>query len=105
MAKIRSFAAVLKEFHEAKKSGQLFVLVVESSEDLFRIYLKSGEIYYVSYGSAIGQDALDIIEYYTLDNATFLEGSVAPAGAAAIKVQTQKFISLMDKADKKVRVP
>lgn len=105
MAKIRDFADMLKEFHEARKSGQLFVKVVESSEDLIRIYLKNGEIYYVSYGSAIGQDALDIIEYYTFDTATFVEGSAAPAGTAASKFQTEKFISLMRKADKSVRVP
>ncbi len=105
MAKIRSFADVLEELHEAKKSGQLFVKVVESSEDLIRIYLKNGEIHYVSYGSAIGQDALDIVEYYTFDNATFLEGSAAPAGTVASKFKTEKFISLMRKADKKVRVP
>jgi hypothetical protein len=105
MAKIRSFADVLRELHQAKKTGQLFVLVVESSEDLIRIYLKNGEICYISYGSAIGQDALDIIEYYTFDNATFLEGSAPPAGVAASKFPTMKFISLMEKADKKVRVP
>lgn len=105
MARIVSFSDLLKELHEGRKSGQLFVLVVESSEDLFRIYLKDGEIYYVSYGSAIGQDALEIVEYYNLDNATFLQGSAAPAGTAAMKVETRKFISLMEKADKKVRVP
>lgn len=105
MARIRSFADVLRELHAAKKSGQLFVLVVESSEDLIRIYLKNGEIYYVSYGSAIGQDALDIIEYYRFDNATFLEGSAPPAGAVASNFQAGKFISLMEKTDKKVRVP
>ncbi len=105
MARMRSFADVLRELHKAKKSGQLFVLVQESSEDLIRIYLKNGEIYYVSYGSATGQDALDIIEYYTFDNATFLEGSAPPAGVATSNFQTEKFIALMEKADKKVRVP
>jgi hypothetical protein len=105
MARIRGFADVLRELHETKKSGQLFVLVAQSSEDLIRIYLKNGEIYYVSYGSAIGQDALDIIEYYTFDNATFLEGSAPSAGVGALNLKTEKFISLMEKADKKVRVP
>lgn len=104
MARIIGFADLLKEFHDGRKTGQLFVLVLQSSEDLFRIYLKDGEIYYVSYGSAIGQDALDVIEYYTLDNATFLEGSAAPAGTSAMKLQMEKFISLMRKAHKTVRV-
>lgn len=105
MAKIRGFADVLRELHEAKKSGQLFVQVIESSEDLIRIYLKNGDIFYVSYGSATGQDALDIVEFYTFDNATFVEGSAPPPGVAASAFQTKKFISLMAKADKKVRVP
>jgi hypothetical protein len=105
MARIKGFADVLRELREARKSGQLFVLVAQSSEDLIRIYFKNGDIYYVSYGSAIGQDALDIIEYYTFDNATFLEGSAPSAGGSVLNFKTEKFISLMEKADKKVRVP
>lgn len=105
MAKVRGFSDVLRELHDARKSGQLFVNVVESSEDLIRIYLKNGKIYYFSYGSAIGQDAMDIVEYYTFGNATFLEGSAAPAGTIASTFGTEKFIAMMKKADKKVRVP
>ncbi len=105
MAKLRDFGDVLQEFHKAGKSGQLFVKVVQSSEDLIRIYLKKGEICYVSYGSAIGQDALDVVEYYTFDNATFIEGSAPLPGAAASSFQTDKFISSMRKAGKSVRVP
>ena len=105
MAKDRLLSDVLKELYDAKKTGQLFVMVMQSSEDLIRIYLKNGEIYYFSYGSAIGQDAMDIVEYYTFGNATFLEGSTAPAGTVASKFATPKFIEMMRKADKKVRVP
>lgn len=105
MAKVRSFADVLKELHDAKKSGSLFVNVVESSEDLIRIYIKNGEIFYMTYGSAIGQDCMDIIEYYTLGNATFFEGLAAPAGIVPSKFPTEKFIAIMRSADKTVRVP
>lgn len=105
MARERLFADVLQELSDAKKSGQLFVNVLQSSEDLIRIYLRNGEIYYFSYGSAIGQDAMDIVEYYTFGNATFLEGSVAPAGAVASQFPTKKFIAMMRKADKRVKVP
>ncbi len=104
MAKLRDFGDMLQEFHDARKNGQLFVKVVQSSEDLIRIYLRKGDIYYVSYGSAIGQDALDVVEYYTFDNATFVEGSAPPAGPAA-SFRTDKFISLMRKANKTVKVP
>lgn len=105
MAKYRGFADVLQELHDGKKSGQLLVNVMESSEDLVRIYLRNGELCYFSYGSAIGEDAMDIVEYYTLGNATFLEGSTPPAGTAAFKFRIEKFIDMMRKAEKKVRVP
>ncbi len=105
MARVKSFADLLQELYDDRNSGQLFVNVVESSEDLIRIYLKNGEIYYLSYGSAVGQDAMDIVEYYTFGNATFLEGSAAPAGTVASKFRMDKFISMMRKADKSVRVP
>lgn len=105
MAKSRMLADVLQELHDSRESGQLFVNVVESSEDLIRIYLKDGEIYCFSYGSAAGEDAMDIIEYYTLGNATFLSGSTPPAGTATSTLPTERFINMMRKADKKVRVP
>jgi hypothetical protein len=105
MARERLFADVLQELSDAKKIGQLFVNVEQSSEDLIRIYLKKGQIYYLSYGSAIGQDAMDILEYYSFGNATFLEGSGAPAGTAALQFPTKKFIAMMRKADKRVKVP
>ncbi len=104
MAQDRNFADVLQELHDAKKSGSLFITVLQSSEDLVRIYLKNGEIYHLTYGSAIGQDALDIIEYYTLRNVTFLEGLDAPAGTVPSKFATKKFIDTMRKTYRKVRV-
>jgi hypothetical protein len=105
MAKEMLFADLLRELYNVGKTGQLFVNVVQSSEDLIRIYMKNGEIYYFSYGSAVGQDAIDIVEYYTFGNATFLEGSVAPAGTVPSRFQMDKFIGKMRKAGKKVRVP
>jgi hypothetical protein len=104
MAQDRNFADVLQELYDARKSGSLFITVLQSSEDLVRIYLKNGEIYHLTYGSAIGQDALDIIEYYTLRNLTFLEGLEAPAGTVPAKFAIKKFIDTMRKADKRVRV-
>jgi intein-encoded DNA endonuclease-like protein len=105
MAKEQYLSDLTQELYNAKKNGALFINVKESSEDLIRIYFKNGDIYYVSYGSAIGQDAMDIIEFYTLANATYFEGITAPAGTAASKFSTVKFIESMKKAYKKVRVP
>ncbi len=105
MARDRFFSDVMQEIFDAKKSGALFVNVVESSEDLIRIYFKKGEIYYLSYGSAVGQDCMDIIEYYTWHNATFFENLEAPLGIAASKFPTKKFIAMIKDTHKKVRVP
>jgi hypothetical protein len=105
MATERFFSDVMQDIFDARKSGALFVNVVESSEDLIRIYFKNGEIYYLSYGSAIGQDCMDIIEYYTWRNATFFENFEAPAGSAASKFPTKKFIAMIKETHKKVRVP
>ena len=105
MAQDRFFGDLLQELYDARKSGSLFITVLQSSEDLVRIYIKNGEIYHLTYGSAIGQDALDIIEYYTLRNVTFLEGLEAPAGTVPAKFATKKFIDMMKKtSNKKVRV-
>ncbi len=105
MARERYFSDVLQELFDAKKSGSFFINVKESSEDLIRVYIKGGEIYNITYGSAIGQDAMDIVEYYTLQNATFFEGLAAPAGVSPLKLPMKKFIDMMRKANKKVRVP
>jgi hypothetical protein len=105
MATERYFSDVMQDIRDAKKTGALFVGIRESSEDLIRIYFKNGEIYYLSYGSAIGQDCMDIIEYYTWQNATFFEELTAPEGTVAAKFPTDKFIALMKKTYKKVRLP
>ena len=105
MARQRFFSDVMQELRDAKNSGALFLGVKESSEDLIRIYFKNGEIYYLSYGSAIGQDCMDIIEYYIWQNATFFDGVAAPAGTVASKFRTEKFIAMIKDTHKKVRVP
>lgn len=104
MARDRFFSDVMQELRDGKKSGALFVGVRESSEDLIRIFFKNGEIYYLSYGSAIGQDCIDIIEFYTWQNATFFDGLTAPADTVASKFPTDKFIAMMKTTHKKVRI-
>jgi hypothetical protein len=104
MASEEYLSDILQQFHKSRKNGALFINVVESSEDLIRIYFQNGEIYYVSYGSATGQDAVDIIEYYTLKNATFFDGATAPENVEILKLSTDKVISIMKNAYKKVRV-
>jgi len=105
MTEEKLFADVIQSLYEAKKNGALYVSMMEPSEDLFRIYFKNGEIYQIQYGSASGNDCLDIVEYYTLHRATFFEGIHAPERAPAMSLPPTKIIvSLLRRIDKKVRM-
>ncbi len=100
----RFFADVLKELHNQKKSGALYVSIVETSEDILRIYFEDGKIYHLRYGSAIGNDCLDILEYYNLYSATFFGGVKAPDTIAKGIPSTDQIISQLSKLNKKVKV-
>jgi len=100
----RLLADVLQDLHDQKKSGAIYVSIVETSEDLVRIFFRDGEIYYVRYGSAIGRDCLDILAYYNLWGATFFEGISAPKGAVSDIPKTEEIISMIRSLGKKVKV-
>ncbi len=104
MAQERLFAEVLQELHDGKKSGALYVSIVETSEDLVRIYFQNGDIYHIRYGSAVGNDCLDILEYYNLWGATFFEGIDAPGNAKSDLPETGKIIEKIGTLNKKVKV-
>jgi hypothetical protein len=105
MAEEKLFTDVIRDIYDAKKSGALYVSVVETSEDLFRIYFKDGEIYFMRYGSAAGNDCLEILEYYTLYSATFFDGIRAPEETRLINLPpTKVIISLFGKLNKKVKM-
>jgi hypothetical protein len=105
MAEEKLFADVIQGIYEAKKNGALYVSTVEASEDLFRVYFKNGEIYHIQYGSASGNDCLDIVEYYTLHSATFFEGIRAPERTPSMNLPPTKIIiALLRRLDKKVKV-
>lgn len=80
MARERAFGEVLRELHEARRTGALYVTITETSEDLFRIYFDQGEIMFMRYGSAQGKDCLDIVEFYTLASASWFESVEPPEG-------------------------
>lgn len=105
MPRDRYLAEVLQELADAKVTGAYFITMKQSSEDLFKIFTKSGELVAVTYGSAMGQDALDILEYYTLANGTFFKDITVPPGTAPLKVPMKKFIEMMRKARVMIRVP
>jgi hypothetical protein len=104
MAKEQLFADVLQELHERGKTGALYVSIVETSEDMVRIYFREGAIYHVRYGSAIGRDCLEILEFYNLWGATFFEGIDAPGGATSDLPNTKDIISRIRGHNQKVKV-
>ncbi|MDA8099006.1 MAG: DUF4388 domain-containing protein [Nitrospiraceae bacterium] len=91
------FGDLLQELHRNKKTGALYVSIAEKSEDMARFYFKNGEIYHLRYGSAIGNDCLEILEYYTLAGASFYEGFGAPDKPAENLPGTADIISRLGK--------
>jgi hypothetical protein len=47
------------------------------------MFFKNGNICHVRYGSAMGKDCLNILEYYNLVDATFFDGINAPVCTAS----------------------
>lgn len=102
-AEERLLGDVMLELYDKKKSGALYVSVVETSEDLIRIYFEKGEIYHLRYGTAIGNDCLDILEFYELYSATFFEGITAPDAPAKDLPPTRSIIARINGLNKKVK--
>jgi hypothetical protein len=96
------FADILQELHDGKKTGALYVRILETSEDLYRMFFKDGNICHVRYGSAVGRDCLDILEYYTLGGATYFDGINAPDRIATDLPDTEQIITMMRGFNKKV---
>ena len=104
MAEERMLGDVMRDIQNQKKSGALYVSVVETSEDLIRIYFTNGEIYHLRYGTAIGNDCLDILEFYDLYSATFFDGIKAPDAAAKDLPSTGEILARIGRLNKKVKV-
>ena len=104
MAGERLFADLLQEMRDDKKTGALYVSMVETSEDLLRVYFRNGDIYHLRYGSAVGKDCLEILEYYNFWDATYFEGIKAPAGTVSDIPGTDKIIAMLRDLKKMVKV-
>jgi len=104
MAEERYFADIIQDYLNERKSGALYVSAVETSEDLVRMYFKDGQIYHLRYGTAIGKDCLDILEFYNLYSAIFFEGIKAPVKPAEDLPSTKEIMSKIRQMDKKVKV-
>lgn len=104
-AQEKQIAEALQDIHAAKKSGALYISIVEQSEDLFRVYFKNGDIYHIRYGSALGKDCLDLIEFYTLSGATWYDGILSPGDVKSPDLPpTDGIIEDLKKIDKKVKL-
>lgn len=97
MAREMLFGDLLQEMVQDRKTGALYVSIVEASEDNVRFYFRNGEIYHFRYGSAIGMDCLNILEFYTLGSATFFEGFAAPDKPAEGLPKTGDIIARINK--------
>jgi hypothetical protein len=104
MADERMLGEVMRDLYDKKKSGALYVSVVATSEDLIRIYFENGEIYHLRYGTALGNDVLDILEYYDLYSATFFDGIKAPDAVAKDIPSTGTIVAKISGLNKKVKV-
>jgi hypothetical protein len=102
-AEERMLGDMMRELFINKKSGALYVSVVETSEDLIRIYFEKGEIYHLRYGTAVGNDCLDILEFYDLYSATFFDGITAPDATAKDLPSTREIISRITGFNTKVK--
>ncbi len=100
----RLLGDLLKEFQDAKKTGAVYISVVETSEDLIRMYFEDGKIYHIRYGSAIGKDCIDILDYYNLWSATYFDGIKAPPPLSTDLPSTDAIVAIARKSGRTVKV-
>ena len=104
-AQEKQIAEAVLDIHRAKKSGAMYISIVEQSEDLFRVYFKNGDIYHIRYGTAVGKDCLDLIEYYMLYSATWFDGISSPGDATSPDLPSMDtIIANLKKLNKKLKV-
>ena len=103
MAPVKQFADLLQELQNGKKSGALYISIAEKSEDMARFYFRNGDLYHVRYGTAIGNDCLDILEFYTMNSASFYDGIAAPDTPARDLPATTDIIARFRKSGQSVK--
>jgi hypothetical protein len=104
MEKEQLFAEVIQDILTARRNGALYVSMREISEDMLRMYFKDGQIYHLRYGTAIGNDCLDILDYYTLYSATYFQGIRAPDKPPADLPSTKEILARIRQLNKRVKV-
>ena len=100
----RLLADVLRDIQQERRSGALYISIVETSEDLLRIYFEKGTIYHLRYGSASGRDCLDILEYYNFYSSTYFDGIKAPGTPSGDLPSTDEIIERFMRMNKTVKI-
>ncbi len=103
MATEQPFENIVEDIINEKKLGALYINVVENSEDLIRMYFKDGEIYHMRYGTAVGNDCLEVLEYYHLHDAMFFDGISAPDKHASDLPPTKVILKRIRKMEQKIK--
>lgn len=87
------FADVLQKLHEKRKTGALFVTVVQSRDYPVRFWFENGEICLLTYGPLRGRECMELIECCDFGKAIFYEGVRTPFNADPLLPLTSGFIS------------
>lgn len=103
MAALKLFADVLQEYHEAKKTGALFVSVAEASENLVRFYFRDGNIYSMSYGPVKDKECFDILDCYSFGKIVYFDGMKGPQASSDLP-PTKDILAMVRKCGKQVQV-
>lgn len=101
MTSERLLADVLQGYCEAKKTGAIYISVMETSENLVRFYFKDGELCHLSYGPVKDRECLDILACYDFGKAVFFEGLKPPALSSDLP-KTAEIIAVIKQQNKKV---
>jgi hypothetical protein len=91
---------VLQKFHEAKKTGVLYISITAQSENLIRFYFMDGRIKHFLFGASTGDECLDLLDCYDFNKAYFFEGVKAPE--ISNLTQTENIIDRIKGKDPKI---
>lgn len=97
------FADVLQEFCAKKKTGALFMVVLQNVDHMVRVYFESGEILHLSCGPLKGKECLEQFARYDFGMAVFLTGMKPPRVPESDLPMTSRVISMVKSTGKTIR--
>ena len=97
------FADLLQRCSQDRKTGLVNATVLQSSRFPVRIYFLDGNIIRLSYGPLYNQECLDLLQYYDLGRAMYVDGVKAPVNMSNVP-STQNIISSIRDMNKTIRL-